>query len=66
MNNRDLKNIQILCNYWSGEIEEKDAMASLVLKQTTEAGRKRYIKKLITIIRDEESLVKLRREQCQN
>ena len=65
MNNRDLKNIQILCDYWSGEIEEKDAMSSLVLKQTTEAGKNRYIKKLITIIRKEEIAVKARREHEQ-
>ena len=62
MNNRDLKNIKILCDYWCGEIEQDVAMSSLVLKQTTEAGRNRYIKKLITIIRDEEARVKARRK----
>lgn len=61
MNNRDLKNIKILCDYWSGEIEESEATSRLILKQTTEAGRQRYIKKLITIIKTEEVAVKARR-----
>lgn len=61
MNRRDLKNIQILCNFWAGDIEESVAMSSLVLKQTTAKGKSKYIKKLIAIIRDEETLAKARR-----
>ena len=61
MNKRDLNNIQILCNYIEGKASEEEAMSSLTLKQTTEGGRKRYIKKLITIIKDEEEVVKARR-----
>jgi len=59
---RDLKNIEILCKYWSGDIEEEEAMSSLILKQTTKKGKDKYIKKLIAIIRDEEKLVKARRD----
>jgi len=59
---RDLKNIEILCKYWSGDMTEEDALSSLILKQTTKQGKDKYIKKLIAIIRDEERMVKARRE----
>ena len=63
MDKRDLKNIQILCDYIEGKSSESEAMESMTLKQTTKAGRSRYIKKLITIIKDEETSAKARRAQ---
>jgi hypothetical protein len=52
---RDLKNIQILCDFWCGKLEERVAMSMLILPQKSQKNRDKYLKKLITIIRDEES-----------
>lgn len=55
---RDLKNIKILCDFWSGELDEDTAMSMLVLKQTSVKGKDKYLKKLIRTIRDEEQRIK--------
>lgn len=62
MTKRDLKNVQILCNFIQGDLTEVEAMSTLTLKQTTEKGRSRYIKKLLVAIKEEEDRVKARRK----
>ncbi len=57
---RDLKNMQVLCDYWSGMITDEDANERLVLKQKSQKNKDKYLKKLITIIRDTEAELKAR------
>lgn len=50
----DLQNLKVLCDFRIGDITETQAYSRIVFTSTTLASQNRYLKKLITIIHDEE------------